>query len=240
MVGFFVPAGFEPVTLTSRSGLTTHSVTDCPTPRGLNMTILINGSLTDFFKSYRGLCQGFPLSPLLFLLVVECFSRLLKKVVEEGSFHGLKVATETIISHLFFVDNVLILSIGKFEDWMVFQSILTNFCLASSMDVNCQKSCFLAQNIDPSLEQRMQEEFNIQFISIDKGMKYLGFYLKPNNYRVGDWNWMVQKVEKRIGNWSFHWLSLGGRLILAKSVLQSLHVYWLSLVKIPSSMLHRI
>ena len=34
MVGFFVPAGFEPVTLTSRSGLTTHSVTDCPTPRG--------------------------------------------------------------------------------------------------------------------------------------------------------------------------------------------------------------
>jgi hypothetical protein len=34
MVGFFVPAGFEPVTLTTQSGLTTHSVTDCPTPRG--------------------------------------------------------------------------------------------------------------------------------------------------------------------------------------------------------------
>jgi hypothetical protein len=34
MVGFFVPTGFEPVTLTTRSGLTTHSVTDYPTPRG--------------------------------------------------------------------------------------------------------------------------------------------------------------------------------------------------------------
>ena len=34
MVGFFVPAGFEPVTLTSQSGLTTHYVTNCPTPRG--------------------------------------------------------------------------------------------------------------------------------------------------------------------------------------------------------------
>jgi hypothetical protein len=59
----------------------------------VNMVVLINGSPTDFFKSYRGLRQGFPLSPLLFLLVVECLSRLLKKVVEEGSFHGLKVAT---------------------------------------------------------------------------------------------------------------------------------------------------
>jgi hypothetical protein len=206
----------------------------------VNMAVLVNGSPTDFFKIYRGLRQGCPLSPLLFLLIVECFNRQLKKVVEEGKFHGIKVATETIITHLFFVDDVLILGIGKFEDWMDFQSILTNFCLASGMDVNCHKSCFLAQNIDSSLEQRMQATFNIQFVSIDEGMKYLGFYIKPNNYRVADWKWLIQKVEKRIGNWTFRWLSLGGRLILTKSVLQSLPVYWLSLVKIPSSILHRI
>jgi hypothetical protein len=108
------------------------------------------------------------------------------------------------------------------------------------MDANFHKSCFLAKNIDPSLEQRLQAAFNIHFITIDKGMKYLGFYLKPNNYRVADWKWMIQKVEKKIGNWSFCWPSLGGRLILEKSVLQRLPVYWLSLVKIPSSILHRI
>jgi hypothetical protein len=149
----------------------------------------------------------------------------LKKDVDEGSFHGLKVATETIISHLFFVDDVLILGVGKIEDWMELQSILTSLCHAYGMDVNYQKMCFLAQNMKPSLEKRMQETFNIQFISIDKGMKYLGFYLKPNNYRVVDWNWMVQNVEKRIGNWSFCWLSLGAKLILEKYVLQSLPVY---------------
>jgi len=159
--------------------------------------------------------------------------------VKEGNFHGLKVATETIISHMFFVDDVLILGIGNLEDWMEFKSILSSFCLASGMDVNCKKSCFLAHNIDPILKQRIHETFNIPFICMDKGMKYLGFYLKPNNYRVADWNWLINKVEKRINNWIFRWLSLGGRLVLAKSVLQSLLVYWLSLAKIPSTILHK-
>jgi hypothetical protein len=71
-------------------------------------------------------------------------------------------------------------------------------------------------------------------------MKYLGFFLKPNNYRVNDWMWLLKKIEKRIENWTFRWLSLGGRLTLANSFLQSIPFYWLSLVKIPSSMLHQI
>jgi hypothetical protein len=126
---------------------------DCVT--NVNMAVLINGSPMDFFKSYRGLQQGFPLSPLLLLLVVEFFSRLMKKAMEAGTFHGIKVASETIISHLFFLDDVLILGIGNFEDWMAFQSILTKFCLATGMDVNCHKLCFLAQNIDSGLEKKV-------------------------------------------------------------------------------------
>lgn len=41
--------------------------------------IIKNGSPSEFFKAGRGLWQGCPLSPLLFLLVVECFSRMIKK-----------------------------------------------------------------------------------------------------------------------------------------------------------------
>jgi hypothetical protein len=109
------------------------------------MAVLINGSPTDFFKSCRELCHECPLSPMLFILVFECLRRCLKKEVEKGSFHGLKVAIETIISHLFFVDDVLILGIGKFEDCMEFKTILSSFCHAYGMDVNCQKSFFLGK-----------------------------------------------------------------------------------------------
>jgi len=55
-------------------------------------------------------------------------------------------------------------------------------------------------------------------------MKYLRYFLKENNHRVVDWNWIIQKIEKKIGCWSYRWLSLGGRLVLEKAVLQSIHV----------------
>jgi hypothetical protein len=114
----------------------------------VNTVFLVNGVPTDFFKIHRGLRQGCIVSPLLFLLVVECLSRLMIQDVNTGSFQGLKVVARTFNSHLFFVDDVLILGAGKFDDWLAFKTILTNFCFASGMVVNCQKSCFLIQNID--------------------------------------------------------------------------------------------
>jgi hypothetical protein len=42
MDGFFVPAGFKPMTLTSRSALIAHSVTNCPTPRGLYYGLIMD------------------------------------------------------------------------------------------------------------------------------------------------------------------------------------------------------
>jgi hypothetical protein len=206
----------------------------------VNTTVLVNGTPTDFFKCHRGLRQGCPLSPLIFLLVIEALSKMMIQAVEAGTFQGLKVVVSTFISHLLFVDDVLIMGSGKLEHWQTFRAILSKFCEATGLSINCQKSIFLAQNIDPALRHFLLTDFNINIEPLDQGLKYLGFSLKPNNYKVSDWTWLLKKIDKRMGNWTFRWLSLGGRLTLASSVLQSIPIYWISLAKAPSSVLQSI
>jgi hypothetical protein len=72
--------------------------------------VLVNGKATNFFKSGRGLRQGCPLSPLLFILVMESLSFLIKSRQRDGSLTGIEVSRLTKILHLLFVDDILILT----------------------------------------------------------------------------------------------------------------------------------
>jgi hypothetical protein len=88
-----------------------------------SFVVLINGETSPFFQSERGLRQGCPLSPLLFILVMESISLLLKKGQSEGSLTGVKVSRIVKILHLIFVDDILIMTKASLEEWMVIKSI---------------------------------------------------------------------------------------------------------------------
>jgi hypothetical protein len=75
----------------------------------VSFSILINGSASSFFKEEMGIRQGCPLSLLLFLLVAECLSHFLNEEKTTGNFRGIKISLGFHISHLLFVDDILIL-----------------------------------------------------------------------------------------------------------------------------------
>ena len=86
----------------------------------------------------------------------------------------------------------------------------------------------------------INDQLQVTLLSLLKGKKYLGYLIKPNGYRAGDWLWLLKRFDTKIKHWCWRWLSLGGQLILAKSILENLAVYWLSLCKIPKSILNTI
>ena len=57
----------------------------------IQFSVLINGFPADFFGSSRGLRQADPLSPMLFLIMMEVFSRMLRRVEGAGLIRGFKV-----------------------------------------------------------------------------------------------------------------------------------------------------
>jgi hypothetical protein len=105
-----------------------------------SFVVLINEEAIDFFRSGRGVRQGCPLPPLLFILVMEGLSRLLKHSLEEQLITWIRISRLTKILHLLFVDDVLILSKASLLEWRVIDSLIILSYKASGLLVNLYKS----------------------------------------------------------------------------------------------------
>jgi hypothetical protein len=86
------------------------------------------------------------------------------------------------------------------------------------MQINMEKSCMLLNNISDGEASSFLSLIPAQRRNFDEGFKYLGFQLKPDNYKKGDWLWLICKVEARIYVWTNRLLSRGGRIVLIKSM----------------------
>ncbi|GJW92885.1 RNA-directed DNA polymerase, eukaryota [Tanacetum coccineum] len=70
-------------------------------------SILVNGSPTFEFQFHRGLKQGDPLAPYLFILVMESLHLSFSRVIDAGIFTGIRIDSTTMISHLFYTDDAI-------------------------------------------------------------------------------------------------------------------------------------
>ena len=87
---------------------------------------MVNGSPTNKFKLERGLRQGDPLSPFLFLLAAEGLNILMKSMVDNNLFHGYKVVSDvhTVVSHLQFADDTLIIAEKSWANVRAMRAVL--------------------------------------------------------------------------------------------------------------------
>jgi hypothetical protein len=205
-----------------------------------SFVVLINGEATEFFRSGRGVRQVCPLSPLLFILVMEGLNLLLKHSFEEGHISGIKVSRMTRILHLMFVDDVLILSKASLSEWKVIASLISCFCKASGLSVNQTKSTIHFEGLSDLELNPFKTFLPYTFNDLSLGFCYLGYFLKTGAQRAADWDWLVTRVSNKINLWCNRWLSLGGRYILVKSVLEGQNVYWMSMEALPRIILNRI
>jgi len=148
----------------------------------VSFSVLINGSASSFFSAGRGLRQGCPLSPLLFLLVAEGLSRFLQNAKQEGSFKGIPISPVLYITHLLFVDDILIFCDGSRRDLLKLREGLQLFKVVAGMSVNTNKSMISCSNLSREEIRGHLEMLSFQVCDIDDGLKYLGFNLKPNAY----------------------------------------------------------
>jgi hypothetical protein len=77
----------------------------------VHFSVLVNGSPTSSFNSSRGLRQGDPPSPFLFVIVMEALNKMITATVDRGFLSGFSVGSRppvVNISHLLFADDILV------------------------------------------------------------------------------------------------------------------------------------
>lgn len=106
---------------------------------------------------------------------MEALSRLIITAKREGSIRGLKITEECYLTHLLFVDDVLILLDGSIQDTSTFNRILKLFALATGMEVNRGKSTItlVGTTINESFSASQAFPYSTQ--PLDRGLKYLGY-----------------------------------------------------------------
>ncbi|XP_060195103.1 uncharacterized protein LOC132624322 [Lycium barbarum] len=130
-------------------------------------TICINGKRNGFFKSQRGVKQGDPISPGLFIIASEVLSRLLNKLFEDNKFNGFNMPTNgPPINHLSYADDIIIFSSGKTYTLMKIMKCLKDYQENSGQMINEGKSCFL---MDDSIStKRCDDEGSIGVTSLQE------------------------------------------------------------------------
>ena len=105
----------------------------------VRFSVLVNGSPVGFFGSSRGLRQDDPLSPLLFLLVMEVLSRILKKTEDSGLLRGFHVgpvnSIRVRISHLLFADDTILFCDASRDQLLAIRLALSCFQAFTSLKV---------------------------------------------------------------------------------------------------------
>ena len=206
----------------------------------VQFSILVNGSPVKFFGSSKGLRQGDPLSPMLFLVMMEVFSKMMKRVKGAGLLRGFRVDGRrgggVCVSHLLFVDDMTLFCDADVEQ-ILHVRMLFCFQAVTGLKVNVLKSEMVPIGEVPNIHV-LAEILDCWIGSLP--MTYLGMSLGASHKSPTIWNPILEKIKCKLVGWKKMYLSKGGRLTLLKSTLFSLLAYFLSLFIIPMHVANKI
>lgn len=201
-----------------------------------SVSVLLNGSPTAEFKITRGVRQGDPLAPFLFILAAEGLHQVLESAKNVGVYTGVQLPNDgPLLSHLQYADDAVFFGDWSNQNARNLIRILRCFELASGLRVNLTKSKIYGVSCFATELDVLAKGLNCQTGSFP--FTYLGLPIGVPMGHLVYWNSLIEKLRARFSKWKASSLSFGGRLTLCKSVLGGLGTYFFSLFKAPEKVL---
>ncbi|KAL2512765.1 Uncharacterized protein Adt_18365 [Abeliophyllum distichum] len=187
----------------------------------------------------RGLRQGDPISPSLFILAADYFSRILTRQYQQIASMAYRHGGDALISHLCFADDMIIFANGQKQSIRRVLHCIEHYERASGQLVNRDKSGIILPR-RATIQQIYRLEHLTGFRHQQQPVTYLGVPLFKGHRKIFLYDDLIQKVRSRISGWASRLLSPGGRITLIRSVLSSLPLYLLQILKPPKAVLKKL
>lgn len=175
------------------------------------------------------------MSPLLFALVVEYFSRVLKCMSSIPDFTFYPLCKQLQLSHLIFANDLMIFCKANSSSVKRVMEALANFSDVYGLVANMEKSSIFMAGIDDQTRDQLLDI--TQFTQGTFPIKYLGLPLSSKKWNKMECQQLVDKITSRITTVYSKKLSCAGRLQIIVAVLFSIHNFWGSAFILPQSIL---
>ncbi|XP_057790949.1 uncharacterized protein LOC131008065 [Salvia miltiorrhiza] len=206
----------------------------------VSFSILVNGSPGETFIPSRGLRQGDPLSPFLFLFCAEALSGLLRKAETQNLIHGARLCRSApSVSHLLFADDCVIFGRACAKEIRTVLDILGHYEGVSGQKVNLDKSAItFSGGITEDIKVELANQLGVRCETIHGS--YLGIPSTVGRSKTEIFQMLVDRTRKKTKDWKRRFLSGAGKTTLIKSVLQSIPSYLMSCFALPDQICHRL
>ena len=202
----------------------------------VSYSVIINGTTYGNIIPTRGFRQGDPLSPFLFLLCAEGFSAQIHDVAQNNQLHGISICRGAPkITHLFFAYDSLLFCRANGNECSKLKETLSLYESALGQKINIDKSSIF---FSPNTSQELKDDIiNILgSMHYSNHTKYLGLPSIIGRSKKLVFAEIKEKVGKKLVGWKGKLLSVVGKKVLIKAVVQAIPTYTISYFQLPKSL----
>ncbi|XP_026396032.1 uncharacterized protein LOC113290663 [Papaver somniferum] len=204
--------------------------------KSARISVLVNGSPEGFFSIDRGLHQGDPLSPLIFMLIEDVLSRNITKLVRDGKMTHMVSREGIAPTHLFFADDIIIFCKGNMKILRNLVGLLGLYQRASGQTVSREKSKLYFGGGSLNRRTTIAAFLGMPIASFHD--RYLGVKVMSGVFRYHHVVNVVEKIKDQLSGWKGRMFSFQDRVMLVKSVIASFSIHNMAVYKWPRKFVH--
>ncbi|XP_074352984.1 uncharacterized protein LOC141692144 [Apium graveolens] len=201
--------------------------------KSISYSFLRDGDVFGEIIPQRGVRQGDPISPFMYIICAEGLSGMIRVHEECGLLHGRKIANKApSISHLLFAYDCYFFLKAKKSEAITLKSALQRYEVLSGQIINYEKS-EVVFSPNTNEEDRMEVCESLGVRQVQKPGKYLGMPMNVGSSKTEVFGFLVNRVQQRLKGWYGNDVSRAGKITLLSSAAQTIPSFWMNLFLIP-------